>query len=222
MAHKPLAALPTLVVLISGSGSNLQAILKAIQTGRLQARIGAVISNRPDVYGLQRAAEAGIPTAVVDHTAFANREGFDETLQQQIDSFKPDLVVLAGFMRILTPAFVRHYQGRMLNIHPSLLPLYKGIHTHRRVLEDGGDEHGVSVHFVTPELDGGPLIMQAKVPVLPSDSETSLAERVQVQEHVIYPQVVKWFVEGRLKLEGNQAMLDGNALTRPIQHISGE
>ncbi|WP_038141094.1 phosphoribosylglycinamide formyltransferase [Thiothrix lacustris] len=222
MAHKPLTALPTLVVLISGSGSNLQAILKAIQTGRLQARIGAVISNRPDVYGLQRAAEAGIPTAVVDHTAFANRDGFDETLQQQIDSFKPDLVVLAGFMRILTPAFVRHYQGRMLNIHPSLLPLYKGIHTHRRVLEDGGDEHGVSVHFVTPELDGGPLIMQAKVPVLPSDSETSLAERVQVQEHVIYPQVVKWFVEGRLKLEGNQAMLDGNALTRPIQHLSGE
>ncbi|WML92491.1 phosphoribosylglycinamide formyltransferase [Thiothrix lacustris] len=222
MAHKPLTTLPTLVVLISGSGSNLQAILKAIQTGRLQARIAAVISNRPDVYGLQRAAEAGIPTAVVDHTAFANRDGFDETLQQQIDSFKPDLVVLAGFMRILTPAFVRHYQGRMLNIHPSLLPLYKGIHTHRRVLEDGGDEHGVSVHFVTPELDGGPLIMQAKVPVLPSDSETSLAERVQVQEHVIYPQVVKWFVEGRLKLEGNQAMLDGNALTRPIQHLSGE
>lgn len=222
MAHKPLTALPTLVVLISGSGSNLQAILKAIQTGRLQARIGAVISNRPDVYGLQRAAEAGIPTAVVDHTAFANRDGFDETLQQQIDSFKPDLVVLAGFMRILTPAFVRHYQGRMLNIHPSLLPLYKGIHTHRRVLEDGGDEHGVSVHFVTPELDGGPVIIQAKVPVLPSDSETSLAERVQTQEHVIYPQVVKWFVEGRLKLEGNQAMLDGNALTRPIQHLSGE
>ncbi len=219
MAYKPL---PTLVVLISGSGSNLQAILKAIQTGRLQARIAAVISNRPDVYGLQRAAEAGIPTAVVDHTAFANREGFDDTLQQQIDSFKPNLVVLAGFMRILTPAFVRHYHGRMLNIHPSLLPMYKGIHTHRRVLEDGSNEHGVSVHFVTPELDGGPVIIQAKVPVLPSDSETSLAERVQTQEHVIYPQVVKWFVEGRLKLEGNQAMLDGNALTRPIQHISGE
>ncbi|MGB3917123.1 phosphoribosylglycinamide formyltransferase [Thiothrix litoralis] len=219
MAYKPL---PTLVVLISGSGSNLQAILKAIQTGRLQARIAAVISNRPDVYGLQRAAEAGIPTAVVDHTAFANREGFDDTLQQQIDSFKPNLVVLAGFMRILTPAFVRHYHGRMLNIHPSLLPMYKGIHTHRRVLEDGSNEHGVSVHFVTPELDGGPVIIQAKVPVLPSDSETSLAERVQTQEHVIYPQVVKWFVEGRLKLEGNQAMLDGNALTRPIQHLSGE
>ena len=210
----------TLVVLISGSGSNLQAILKAIQTGNLKARVAAVISNRPNAYGLQRAEEAGIPTAVLDHTGFANREGFDEILQQQIDGFRPDLVVLAGFMRILTPGFVRHYQGRMLNIHPSLLPLYKGIHTHRRVLEDGGYEHGVSVHFVTPELDGGPLIMQAKVPVLPSDSETSLAERIQVQEHIIYPQVIKWFVEGRLVLEGNQAMLDGKALLRPAQHIS--
>lgn len=210
----------TLVVLISGSGSNLQAILKAIQTGNLKARIAAVISNRPNAYGLQRAEAAGIPTAVLDHTGFANREGFDEILQQQIDGFRPDLVVLAGFMRILTPGFVRHYQGRMLNIHPSLLPLYKGIHTHRRVLEDGGYEHGVSVHFVTPELDGGPLIMQAKVPVLPSDSETSLAERIQVQEHIIYPQVIKWFVDGRLVLEGNQAMLDGKALLRPAQHIS--
>lgn len=210
----------TLVVLISGSGSNLQAILKAIQTGNLKARVAAVISNRPNAYGLQRAEAAGIPTAVLDHTGFANREGFDEILQQQIDGFRPDLVVLAGFMRILTPGFVRHYQGRMLNIHPSLLPLYKGIHTHRRVLEDGGYEHGVSVHFVTPELDGGPLIMQAKVPVLPSDSETSLAERIQVQEHIIYPQVIKWFVEGRLVLEGNQAMLDGKALLRPAQHIS--
>ncbi len=210
----------TLVVLISGSGSNLQAILKAIQTGNLKARVAAVISNRPNAYGLQRAEEAGIPTAVLDHTGFANREGFDEILQQQIDGFRPDLVVLAGFMRILTPGFVRHYQGRMLNIHPSLLPLYKGIHTHRRVLEDGGYEHGVSVHFVTPELDGGPLIMQAKIPVLPSDSETSLAERIQVQEHIIYPQVIKWFVEGRLVLEGNQAMLDGKALLRPAQHIS--
>lgn len=213
-------ALPTLVVLISGSGSNLQAFIKAIQSGRLKARIAAVISNRADAYGLQRAAAAGIATATLEHTQFASREAFDQALQQQIDVFQPDLVVLAGFMRILTPNFVHHYAGRMLNIHPSLLPLYKGIHTHRRVLEDGGHEHGVSVHFVTPELDGGPVIMQAKVSVLPSDSESSLAERVLVQEHVIYPQVVKWFVEGRLKLVGNQAVLDGYALTRPAQHLS--
>ncbi|WGZ93287.1 MAG: phosphoribosylglycinamide formyltransferase [Candidatus Thiothrix putei] len=213
-------ALPNLVVLISGSGSNLQALIKAIHTGRLAARITAVISNRADAYGLQRAAEADIPTAVLSHQDFASREAFDQALQQRIDAYQPDLVVLAGFMRILTPGFVRHYEGRMLNIHPSLLPLYKGIHTHRRVLEDGGHEHGVSVHFVTPELDGGPVIMQAKVPVLPSDTEASLAQRIQTQEHVIYPQVVKWFVEGRLKLADNQATLDGNALTRPIQHLS--
>ncbi len=213
-------ALPTLVVLISGSGSNLQAFIKAIETGRLKARIAAVISNRAEAYGLRRAAAAGIPTDIVSHRLFDNRENFDRVLQDKIDAFQPDLVVLAGFMRILTPNFVRHYQGRMLNIHPSLLPLYKGIHTHRRVLEDGGSEHGVSVHFVSPELDGGPVIIQAKVPVLPSDSESSLAERIQEQEHVIYPQVVKWFVEGRLKLVNNQATLDGNALTRPVQHLS--
>jgi phosphoribosylglycinamide formyltransferase-1 len=214
------AALPALVVLISGNGSNLQAIIDAIKAKRLSARIAAVISNRSNVYGLQRAEAAGIPAETIDHTGFDSREAFDQALQQRIDSFQPDLVVLAGFMRILTPDFVRHYAGRMLNIHPSLLPLYKGINTHRRVLEDGSNEHGVSVHFVTPELDGGPVIMQAKVPVLPSDTETSLAERVHVQEHIIYPRVVKWFVEGRLKLEGNQVLLDGNIMTRPAQHLS--
>ncbi|UOG91425.1 MAG: phosphoribosylglycinamide formyltransferase [Candidatus Thiothrix sulfatifontis] len=213
-------ALPALVVLISGSGSNLQAIIDAIKAGRLRARIVAVISNRAEVYGLQRATDAGIPTVTLDHTRFDSRAAFDQALQAQIDGFEPDLVVLAGFMRILTPDFVRHYAGRMLNIHPSLLPLYKGINTHRRVLEDGGHEHGVSVHFVTPELDGGPVIIQAKVPVLPSDTEQSLAQRIQEQEHIIYPQALKWFVEGRLTLEGNQAMLDGQALTRPAQHIS--
>ncbi len=213
-------ALPTLVVLISGSGSNLQAIINAIKTGRLSARIAAVISNRADVLGLQRAADAGIPTVTLDHTRFDSRAAFDQALQTQIDGFEPDLVVLAGFMRILTPDFVRHYAGRMLNIHPSLLPLYKGIHTHRRVLEDGGHEHGVSVHFVTPELDGGPVIIQAKVPVLPSDTEQSLAQRVQEQEHIIYPRAIQWFLEGRLKLESNQAMLDRKALTRPAQHLN--
>jgi phosphoribosylglycinamide formyltransferase-1 len=212
---------PRLVVLISGSGSNLQAIMDAIDAGRLKAAIVAVISNKAEAYGLQRAADAGIPAEILDHTQFAGREAFDQALLQKIDSFRPNLIVLAGFMRILTPAFVQHYTGRMLNIHPSLLPLYKGIHTHDRVLADGAREHGVSVHFVTPELDGGPVIMQAKVPVLPSDTVASLASRVQVQEHIIYPCVVQWFVEGRLKLEGNQVLLDGNVLTRPVLHIAG-
>lgn len=213
------AALPRVVVLISGSGSNLQALIDAIKAGRLPAQIVAVISNKADAYGLQRAALAGIPAEVLEHSQFADREQFDQALGGLIDRFQPDLVVLAGFMRILTPAFVTHYTGKMLNIHPSLLPLYKGIHTHKRVLEDKAREHGVSVHFVTPELDGGPVVMQAKIPVLPSDTPESLAERVQVQEHMIYPRVVKWFVEGRLMLEGNQVVLDGNALQRPVQHI---
>lgn len=209
-----------LVVLVSGNGSNLQAILDACQTGRIPARVVAVISNRPGAYGLQRAQAAGVPTEVLDHTTFTERSTFDQALQACIDRYQPDLVVLAGFMRILTPAFVAHYHGRLLNIHPSLLPRYKGIHTHRRVLEDGADEHGASVHFVTSELDGGPVIMQAKVPVLPSDDENSLAARVQQQEHRIYPLAVKWFAEGRLKLEGNQVLLDGQALHRPIQHLT--
>ncbi|QLQ34089.1 MAG: phosphoribosylglycinamide formyltransferase [Candidatus Thiothrix singaporensis] len=209
-----------MVVLISGNGGNLQAMIDAIRAGRLPARIAAVISNRTDAYGLQRAADAGIHAETLSHTTFDSREAFDRALQQRVDSFQPDLVVLAGFMRIFTADFVRHYAGRMLNIHPSLLPLYKGVHTHRRVLEDGANEHGVSVHFVTPELDGGSVIMQAKVPVLPSDTEETLAQRVHVQEHIIYPRVVKWFVEGRLKLENDQVMLDDNALTRPVQHLS--
>lgn len=213
-------ALPKLVVLISGSGSNLQSIINAVKAGGIKARIAAVISNRPDAYGLQRATDAGIHAEVLDHTDFDSRAAFDQALQQRIDSFNPGLVMLAGFMRILTPAFVRHYEGRMLNIHPSLLPLYKGIHTHRRVLEDGGNEHGVSVHFVTPELDGGPVVMQAKIPVLPSDTEETLAKRVQIQEHIIYPHVVKWFVEGRLKLEDGKALLDGAAMSRPAMHIA--
>jgi len=213
------AALPRLVVLISGSGSNLQSIIDAIRAQRLQAQIVAVISNKADAYGLQRASNAAIPAITIDHKGFASRAEFDQALQQQIDSYQPDLVVLAGFMRILTPDFVRHYSGRMLNIHPSLLPLYKGIHTHQRVLDNKAKEHGVSIHFVTPELDGGPVIMQAKVPVLPSDTAESLAQRVQAQEHVIYPHVVKWFVDGRLKLEGNQVMLDGNVLKRPALHL---
>lgn len=219
MANDTSTALPRLVVLISGSGSNLQAVMDAIDAGALAAQIVAVISNRPDAYGLQRAFNAGIPAEILDHKHFDSREAFDQALQTCIDTFAPDLVILAGFMRILTPAFVRHYTGRMLNIHPSLLPLYKGIHTHQRVLEDGAKEHGVSVHFVTPELDGGPVIMQAKIPVLPSDTPDSLAKRIQVQEHIIYPRVVKWFIEGRVKLLDNRVELDGKPLNRPAIHL---
>lgn len=209
-----------LVVLISGNGSNLQALIHAIAAKRLPATIVAVFSNCADAFGLERAQAAGILTEVIEHKQFANREAFDQVLQTRIDSFQPDLVVLAGFMRILTHEFVTHYTGRLLNIHPSLLPLYKGVHTHQRVLADKVQQHGVSVHFVTPELDGGPVIMQAQVPVLPDDTPESLAQRVQVQEHLIYPQVVKWFVEGRLALVANQVVLDGNVLTRPVWYSS--
>ena len=219
MANETSTALPRLVVLISGSGSNLQAIMDAIDAGTLAAQIVAVISNRADAYGLQRAFNAGIPAEILDHKNFDSRDAFDLALQTRIDEFMPDLIILAGFMRILTPAFVQHYTGRMLNIHPSLLPLYKGIHTHQRVLDDGAKEHGVSVHFVTPELDGGPVVMQAKIPVLPSDTADSLAKRVQVQEHIIYPRVVKWFVEGRVKLSNNRVELDGKPLNRPAMHL---
>lgn len=199
------------VVLISGSGSNLQALIDS-QGDDNPARIRAVISNRADAYGLTRAQNAGIATQVLDHKAFAGREAFDSALIEAIDVFQPDLVVLAGFMRILTPAFVRHYAGRLLNIHPSLLPLYKGLHTHQRALEAGDAEHGCSVHFVTEELDGGPLVIQAVVPVQPGDTAESLAMRVHMQEHHIYPMAVRWFAEGRLRLGAAGAMLDGEKL----------
>lgn len=200
------------VVLISGSGSNLQALIDDLAAGDTPARIRAVISNRADAYGLVRAANAGIPTQVLDHKAFASREAFDAALQEAIDAYTPELVVLAGFMRILTPAFVRHYHGRMFNIHPSLLPKYKGLDTHRRALDAGDAEHGCSVHFVTEELDGGALVVQASTAVLPGDTPESLAQRVHGLEHRIYPLAVRWFAEGRLRLEGDGAMLDGESL----------
>lgn len=202
----------TIVVLISGSGSNLQALIDACSNGKINGRIAAVISNRPNVKGLDRAADAGIDAITLDHKQFDGREAFDHALSQCIDQFQPDLVVLAGFMRILTPSFTQHYIGRMLNIHPSLLPKYPGLHTHQRALEAGDSEHGVTVHFVTAELDGGPAVLQAKVPVLENDDPSSLAARVLEQEHVIYPQAVAWFVDGRLRLDGNTALLDGAAL----------
>ncbi len=200
------------VVLISGSGSNLQALIDSAAQGDNPVRIAAVISNRADAYGLQRAQNAGIATAVLDHKQFDGREAFDAALIEAIDAHQPDLVVLAGFMRILTGDFVRHYQGRLLNIHPSLLPRYKGLHTHRRALEAGDAEHGCSVHFVTEELDGGPLVVQAVPPVAAGDTIETLAQRVHAEEHRIYPLAVRWFAEGRLRLGAQGAMLDGQPL----------
>ncbi|WP_443218156.1 phosphoribosylglycinamide formyltransferase [Pseudomonas sp. Gutcm_11s] len=200
------------VVLISGSGSNLQALIDSIANDGNPARIAAVISNRADAYGLERAKQAGIATQVLDHKQFDGREAFDAALVEAIDGFDPQLVVLAGFMRILSGGFVRHYEGRLLNIHPSLLPKYKGLHTHQRALEAGDSEHGCSVHFVTEELDGGPLVVQAVVPVESGDTPESLAQRVHSQEHHIYPLAMRWFAEGRLKLGETGAQLDGTAL----------
>jgi len=200
------------VVLISGSGSNLQALIDGQAAGDLPIEIVAVISNRPDVYGLTRAAQANIPTLLLDHKAFENRDAFDQQLMKMIDDFQPDLVVLAGFMRILTPQFTQHYLGKMLNIHPSLLPKFQGLHTHQRALDANETHHGVTVHFVTAELDGGPSVIQASVPIIDGDDASSLAKRVQQQEHIIYPLAVKWFAEGRLAMKNNRAYLDNELL----------
>ena len=189
-----------IVILISGRGSNMEAIVRALEAERWPARIAAVISNKPDAKGLAFAQAHGIPTAVVPSKEFASREAFDAVLQQTIDGYQADLVVLAGFMRILTAPFVEHYAGRMLNIHPSLLPLFPGLHTHRQALEAGVLEHGATVHFVTAELDHGPAVLQARINVLPGDTETSLAERLLEKEHLIYPQAVRLFVEDRLNI----------------------
>jgi phosphoribosylglycinamide formyltransferase-1 len=206
------------VVLLSGTGGNLQAMIDSFQNDTGPARIRAVISNRAEAFGLERAQKAGIETRVLDHKGYEGREAFDAALIEQIDAFKPTLVVLAGFMRILSANFVRHYQGRLLNIHPSLLPLYKGLHTHQRVLEAGDLTHGCSVHFVTEELDGGPLVVQAVVSVEPDDSPATLAQRVHAQEHQIYPLAIRWFAEGRLSLGEQGALLDGQRLG-PNGHV---
>lgn len=200
------------VVLLSGTGSNLQALIDSTADGDNPARIAAVIANRNDAYGLQRARDAGIPTRVLEHGDYDGRDAFDQALMQAIDACAPDLVVLAGFMRILTPTFVRHYHGRLLNIHPSLLPRHKGLHTHQRALEAADAEHGCSVHFVTEELDGGPLVVQAVIPVESQDTAASLAQRVHLQEHKVYPLAVRWFAEGRLRLGDSAPLLDGKPL----------
>ena len=204
----------SVVVLISGGGTNLQALIDTAP--RRGFRIAGVISNRPAVKGLARAAAAGIATWVVDHTAHPDRAGFDAALAAAIDAFAPDLVVLAGFMRILTPAFVDRYRGRMINIHPSLLPAFQGLHTHRRALEAGVAEHGASVHFVTAELDGGPVIAQARVAVEADDDEDRLAARVLAREHVLLPQVVEWFALGRLAMRDGRVWFDGTAIAQPL------
>jgi len=197
----------SIVILISGRGSNMEAIVNAAQNEAWPAKIAAVISNRPEAGGLDFAKSHGIETAVLDHRAFKDRASFDAELVQLIDSFKPDLVVLAGFMRILTGDFVRHYEGRLLNIHPSLLPLFPGLHTHEQALEAGVSEHGATVHFVTEALDHGPMVIQASVPVLPGDTPDSLAKRVLKQEHVIYPRAVRWFVDNRLSISDNRVLV---------------
>ena len=203
----------SVVILISGRGSNMEALLAAVARGELPVRVAAVISNRPDAKGLETAAAQGVPTAVVDHKAHAGREAFDAALAECIDGYAPDLVVLAGFMRILTEGFVRHYDGLLLNIHPSLLPSFPGLHTHQRALEEGVRIHGCTVHFVTPALDHGPVVVQAAVPVLDGDDEATLAARVLQQEHLVYPLAVRWVAEDRLTLEGGRVRL---AAERPL------
>ncbi|MEI7164520.1 phosphoribosylglycinamide formyltransferase [Pectobacterium parmentieri] len=197
-----------IVVLISGHGSNLQALIDACKNGRLKGKITAVFSNNAEAYGLERAQNAEIPTCVLNPEDFADRAAFDAALANEIEQYQPALVILAGYMRILSPEFVATFAGKMLNIHPSLLPKYPGLHTHRKALENGDNEHGTSVHFVTDELDGGPLILQAKVPVFTDDTEESLSERVKTHEHTIYPMVVNWFLNGRLVMRDNEAWLD--------------
>lgn len=210
----------SIVVLISGSGSNLQAIMDQIKAGKIKATISAVISNRPDAYGLKRAENAGISNLVLDHTHFLDRESFDQSLAQIIHSYAPDLIVLAGFMRILTDGFVKQFQNILINIHPSLLPKYKGLHTHRRALQDhklgNTKKHGATVHFVIPELDSGHSIIHGEVAILETDTEESLAQRVHKVEHLIYPKAVALLADRSLRIEAGKLLLHDNALTAPI------
>jgi len=204
-----------IVVLISGSGSNLQALMDKLHNQQIDGQhveIVAVISNKADAYGLERAREANIPAILVESKGVASREDYDALLSAALQKLQPDLVLLAGFMRILTSDFVDQYQGKMLNIHPSLLPKYQGVNTHQRAIDAGDKEHGASVHFVTPELDSGPTVLQAKVPIFAEDSAQDLAERVLTQEHQIYALAASWFVSGRLTMQGQYAYLDENKL----------
>jgi len=201
-----------IVVLISGGGTNLQALIDACKLEDYPGSVVGVVSNKADAYGLVRAQEANIPTTTISHKDFETRQAYDNALIKSIDVYQPDIVVLAGFMRILTPNFVQHYVGRLVNIHPSLLPKYQGLNTHQRAIDAGDEVHGVSVHFVTEELDGGPVILQAKVPIFNEDTAQELAARVHEQEHKIYPLVVKWLCQKRLTMQNEKAILDGEEL----------
>jgi len=207
----------SLVVLISGRGSNLKAILDAIEAGDLPAQVTAVISSSAGARGLAHAQRHNIDTLALDAADYPERSDYDRALQGLIERFNPDLVVLAGFMRVLTPGFVRHFAGRIINIHPSLLPALRGLRTHRRALAAGAREHGASVHLVTEELDGGPVIAQVRVPVLADDDAATLAARVLREEHRLYPQTLRWLAEGRIRWDGQQLLFDDRPLTQPLQ-----
>lgn len=207
---------PSIVVLVSGRGSNLQALIDAQRRGEIAGSIRAVISNRPEAYALERARRAGIAVAVIDHTKFSHRAAFDRELLARIELYQPELIAMAGFMRILTPESIARFEGRMLNIHPSLLPEFRGLDTHRRALAAKVKHHGASVHFVTNDLDAGPVIIQAKIEIKSTDDPESLATRVLQREHVIYPRAVNWFCEGRLRLVASTVHMDGAPLKNPI------
>lgn len=211
-------AMKNIVILISGRGSNMRAVVEAAIARKWPARIAAVIASRPDALGLAFAREQGIETAVVDSKLYATRDLFDAQLQAVIDSHAPDLVLLAGFMRILTADFVSHYAGRMLNIHPSLLPSFPGLATHRQALDAGVRLHGATVHFVTPQLDHGPIVAQTAVPVLAGDTEESLARRVLAEEHLLYPRAVGWFIEGCLRIENGKVRIEGELTHTNTEH----
>lgn len=201
-----------LVVLISGNGSNLQSIIDAIESNRINANITRVISNKKTAYGLERARKHNIAWSCIEHSQYESRAEYDEALLKVIEPSKTDLVVLAGFMRILTPRFIDSLDGKILNIHPSLLPKYKGLNTHQRALDNGDQYHGASVHFVTAELDGGPVVLQKSVLIEPGDTPEILAQRVQVQERIIYPKVVRWFCEDKLKMKDNLAYFENELI----------
>ncbi len=201
-----------LVILISGSGSNLQAFIDQCHSGELNAEIACVFSNKTGVFGLERAQQAGIKTEVVDHKLYDSREAFDTTLSKKIESYQPDLIILAGFMRILTPEFVQCFEGRLFNIHPSLLPKYPGLNTHQRAIDAGDEFSGATVHFVTAELDGGPAILQAQVSIDSDDTAATLANKILTKEHIIYPLAAKWLTEGRLTLHDDGTYLDDKKL----------
>lgn len=219
MSDKPLK----LVILISGNGSNLQAIIDTLNSEQINAEITAVISNKEGAYGLERAKQNNITTQVLDHKQYPNRAAYDLELQKCIDNFNPDLVILAGFMRILTDDFVLHYAGKIINIHPSLLPKYPGLHTHKQAIENSDLEHGSTVHFVIPELDAGPTIAQSSLEIQASDDATSLAARVQNLEHKLYPLVVRWFAEGKIELRDGTVYYSGKKLaTNGIQIVADQ